>query len=161
MLGLTSILRDVGPESQAPAEVKHPHTLGKIVQEVMEMLLLMKAREDKQIKTTSKAPKDEDDSEYGGEDFSSDDSDLDSDYGEEKEGENLFDVGEDKKEAEAGGDTAMDDDAGGTQKTGQEEAAFGAIGKGDSQPDEESKFAEEEQMIEDFESKVSADVLIS
>ena len=119
------------------------------------MLLLMKKREEKQIKTSSKAPKDIDDSDYGGE-FSSDDSDLDSDYGEEKEAENLFDVGEDKKEAEAGGDTAMDDDAGGSQKTGKEEAAFGS-----SQPDEESKFAEADNLIDDFESKVSADELIS
>lgn len=96
MLGLTAILRDVGPESQTPVEVKHPHTLGKIVQEVMEMLVLMKKREEKQIKHSSKAPKDLEDSEYGDE-FSSDDSDLDSDYGEEKEGENLFDMGEDGK----------------------------------------------------------------
>lgn len=113
MLGLTSILRDVGPDSQAPVEVKHPHTLGKIVQEVMEILTLMKKREEKIIKNTSKAPKDLEDSDYGDE-YSSDDSDLDSDYGEEKESENMFDMGEAKKQPEeAGGDMAMDDDASG------------------------------------------------
>lgn len=45
------------------------------------MLLLMKKREEKQIKGPSKAPKDLDDSDYDDEDFSDSDSDTDS-YGE-------------------------------------------------------------------------------
>jgi len=50
VLGLTAILRDISPQSMVPDEIKHPHALGKIIQEVMEMLMLMKKREEKQLK---------------------------------------------------------------------------------------------------------------
>ena len=86
------------------------------------MLMLMKKREEKQIKGPSKAPKDLDDSEYGDEDFSDSDSDSDSYNDQKDDGANLFgdDFGkDDEKQAETGGDMAMDDDVDASKKTGK------------------------------------------
>ena len=47
VMGMTSILDAVGPDADCPDEVKHPSTLGKLLQEIIDMLTSMQKREEK------------------------------------------------------------------------------------------------------------------
>ena len=98
IMGMTSILDAVGPGAECPDEVKHPSTLGKLLQEIIDMLTSMQKREEKQAKSTgmkqlARAIEGDaygDEASYGSDDYGSEDS-----YDDEEDELELDALGED------------------------------------------------------------------
>lgn len=102
VMGMTSILDAVGPEADCPDEVKHPNTLGKLLQEIIDMLTSMQKREEKQAKTTGMKQLHEalDGDAFDGDAY------FDSDYDSDEEGY------EDEEDLDYGDQVGKEDDMG-------------------------------------------------